>query len=156
MKTIYIETSVISYLTARPSDNLLASAWQKATVDWWETQRNRFSLYTSALVLEEAGRGDQTAAQKRLEVLSSIPLLETADEAVVLAQTFLEQGTLPAKALDDAIHIALAVAHEMVYFLTWNCRHIDNAEIKPLIRTLCMSKNLHFPEICTPQELMGA
>ncbi|MHC4928021.1 MAG: type II toxin-antitoxin system VapC family toxin [Planctomycetota bacterium] len=156
MKTVYIETSIVSYLTARPSDNLIASAWQKATVDWWETQRGRFSLYTSALVHEEAGRGDQNAARKRLEVLGDIPLLETADEAVILAQTFLEQGTLPAKALDDAVHIALTVVHEMDYLLTWNCRHIDNAEIKPLIRTLCMSKNLHFPEICTPQELMGA
>jgi predicted nucleic acid-binding protein len=156
LKTIYIETSVISYLTARPSDNLLASAWQKATVDWWETQRGRFSLYTSALVLEEAWRGNSNASQKRLEVLKDIPLLETTDAAIALAKIFLEQGTLPPKAIDDAVHIALAIIHEMDYLLTWNCRHIDNAEIKPVIRTLCMSKNLHFPEICTPQELMGA
>jgi hypothetical protein len=155
MKTIYIETSIISYLTAKPSDNLLASAWQKTTADWWETRRSRFKLYTSQLVLEEASRGDSAAAQRRIDVLKKIPLLKTTDEVIILAKSFLKQGALPSKAIDDAIHIALAAIYEMDYLLTWNCRHIDNAETKPVIRNLCITQGVVCPEICTPSELMG-
>jgi len=155
MKTVYIETSVISYLTAKPSDNLVASAWQKTTTDWWETQRPRFKLYTSQLVIEEASQGDHDAAARRLDALRKIPLLKTADAAVALAKTFLEQGALPAKAIDDAMHIALAAVHEIDYLLTWNCRHIDNAETKPVIRNICITQGISCPEICTPSELMG-
>jgi predicted nucleic acid-binding protein len=155
MKTVYIETSIVSYLTARPSDSLLTSAWQKASIDWWETQRDRFKLYTSQLVLDEASQGDSVAAQRRLEALKKIPLLKTTDQVISLAKLFLEQGALPPKAVDDAIHIALAAVHELDYLLTWNCRHIDNAETKPVIRNICITQSISFPEICTPPELMG-
>jgi hypothetical protein len=155
MKTIYIETSIVSYLTAKPSDNLVASAWQKTTIDWWETQRSRFTLYTSQLVIEEASQGDPAAAKRRLEALRKIPLLKTTDAAVALAKSFLKQGAMPAKAIDDAMHIALAAVHELDYLLTWNCRHIDNAETKPVIRSICIAQGTPCPEICTPSELMG-
>jgi hypothetical protein len=85
-KTVYIETSIISYLTARPSRDLLAAAWQKVTIDWWETQRYRFDLYTSDIVIEEAGRGDDTAVFRRLEALAAIPPLEITDEVVALSE----------------------------------------------------------------------
>ncbi len=155
MKTVYIETSIVSYLTAKPSDNLLASAWQRATIDWWETQRSRFKLYTSQLVQEEASQGDPAAAMRRLDTLRKIPLLKMTDQVIVLAKSFLEQGALPPKAIDDAIHIALAAIHELDYLLTWNCRHIDNAETKPVIRNICITQGVTCPEICTPSELMG-
>ena len=140
MKTIYIETSIISYLTAKPLENLLASAWQKATADWWETQRSRFELFTSELVIEEASRGDTRAVERRLDAIRPIPLLETTDDVLELAKILLEQGPLPPNAVDDAVHIAIAVIHELDYLLTWNCRHIDNAETKPIIRSLCITK----------------
>ena len=73
-RTVYIETSIVSYLTARPSSDLLAAAWQKATVDWWDTQRNRFECYISDILLEEAGRGDPVASAKRLDAISGIPI----------------------------------------------------------------------------------
>jgi hypothetical protein len=155
MKTVYIETSIVSYLTAKPSDNLVASAWQKTTIDWWETQRSRFKLYTSQLVIEEASQGDHAAAMRRVSVLRKIPLLKTTDAAIALAKLFLEHGALPAKAIDDAMHIALAAVHELDYLLTWNCRHIDNAETKPVIRSICITQDITCPEICTPSELMG-
>ena len=154
-KTVYIETSIVSYLTARPSDNLLAAAWQKVTVDWWETQQSRFDLYISALVLEESGRGDSQASERRIKTLAGIPLLEVTDEVRTLSKTFIAGGALPPRAVDDSLHIALSVVHGIDYLLTWNCRHIDNAETKPLIRKICIANGYICPEICNPQELMG-
>ena len=154
-KTVYIETSIVSYLTARPSSNLLAAAWQKATVDWWDTQRGRFDLYVSATVIEEAKRGDTQAAARRIEALEDISLLPITEAVVILAKSLIREGGIPEKALDDALHIAVSAVHGIDYLLTWNCRHIDNAETKPIIRRICGAKGHPCPEICTPQELMG-
>lgn len=153
--TIYIETSIVSYLTARPSRDLLASAWQKATVDWWDTQRNRFENYISEIVIEEAGKGDPQASAKRLNALFDIPILSITDEVVELSEVILNEGVLPKKAIDDSLHISIATIHEIDYLITWNCRHIANAEIKPLIQNICRTNNYKCPEICTPIELMG-
>jgi len=154
-KTVYIETSIVSYLTARPTSNLLVAAWQKTTVDWWDTQRNRFDLYTSNVTIEEAGRGNPEAAARRLEALAGIPLLPITEAVVVLSKALLQGGALPAKALDDSLHIAISAVHGVDYLLTWNCRHLDNAETKPIIRSVCAIHGYISPEICTPQELMG-
>ncbi len=154
-KTVYRETSIVSYLTARPSDNLLAAAWQKVTVDWWETQRSRFTLYISAVVLEEAGRGDSNAIERRIKALEGIPLLEANDEVRTLSKILLTEKALPPRAVDDSLHIALSAVHGIDFLLTWNCRHIDNAETKPLIRNICFANGYNCPEICTPQEFMG-
>lgn len=101
-KTVYIETSVISYLTSRPTNDLVAAAWQKITSDWWDTQSSRFSLYTSLVVTEEAARGNPDAASRRLNALSGIQHLVITEEVVALSKALLQEGTLPAKALDDS------------------------------------------------------
>lgn len=154
-KSVYIETSVVSYLTAHPTNDLLAAAWQKTTVDWWETQRNRFCLYTSSVVVEEARRGNPEAASRRIIALSGIPALAITEAVVALSKALIQGGALPPKALDDSLHIALSAVHEIDYLLTWNCRHIDNAETKPVVRRVCAAHGYSGPEICTPQELMG-
>jgi predicted nucleic acid-binding protein len=154
-KTVYIETSIVSYLTARPTNDLLAAAWQKITSDWWDIQRNRFSLYTSSVVTEEAARGNLEAASRRLKALADIPILAITEQVIALSKAFVQEGALPSKALDDSLHIALATVHGMDYLLTWNCRHIDNAEKKPVVRKICANYGYTCPEICTPQELMG-
>ena len=154
-KTVYIETSIVSYLTARPTSDLLAAAWQKATVDWWDTQRNRFDLYTSDVTVEEAGKGNPEAAARRLEVLSGIPILPITEAITALSKVLLQGSALPAKALDDALHIAVSAVHGVDYLLTWNYRHLDNAETKPIMRSVCTIHGHISPEICTPQELMG-
>lgn len=155
MKTVYIETSIVSYLTALPARDLLAAAWQNATSRWWETQRLRFELFTSQLVLDEAAQGHPDAAQRRLRNLAGIPHLPMPDPVTDLATTLLSEGALPEKATDDALHVAVAAYHGVDYLLTWNCRHIDNAEMKPVIRNVCVVKGYVCPEICTPLELMG-
>ncbi len=154
-KRVYIETSVISYLVARPSRNIVAAAWQQVTQEWWDEQRARFELFTSALVLAEAAQGDPAAAQKRSDTLESIPDLEITEEVVALAKWLVNEGALPREAMDDAMHVAVAAVHGVDYLLTWNCRHLDNAERKPLVRSVCAAAGYGCPEICTPLELMG-
>jgi hypothetical protein len=152
---VYIETSIISYLTARPSNNLITAAWQKETFDWWETQHNRFELFISDVVLEEAGRGDETAASRRLAVIADIQVLSLDDAVVGLSKALIAEGGMPLKALDDALHVAIAAVNGMDFLLTWNCRHIDNAEMKPKIRQIIDKYGFKCPEIATPIELMG-
>ena len=150
-----METSILSYLTARPSRDLLALAHQELTRQWWDEHREQYELFASPLVDQECRRGDPEAAQRRLEVLDDLPLLEILDVAYELAAAFISEGALPASAEDDATHIALAAVHGMDYLLTWNCRHIDNAKTKPIVRSVCAVHGYQCPEICTPEELMG-
>jgi predicted nucleic acid-binding protein len=154
-KRVYIETSVISYLVARPSRNIMTEAWQLATKHWWDNRRSFFDLFASELVLAEASQGDPEAARRRKEQLKNIPDLEVTDSAVALAKNLVGQHALPKEALDDAMHLAVAAVHGIDYLLTWNCRHLDNAEMKPLMRSVCAVAGYRCPEICTPQELMG-
>lgn len=155
MKTVYIETSIVSYLTALPPRDLLAAAWQSASSRWWETRRRRFELFTSQLVVDEAREGHPEAAQRRLNALAGIPHLSMPDPVTTLATVLLSEGALPQKATDDALHVALCAYHGVDYLLTWNCRHLDNAEMKPLMRSVCAVHGYTCPEICTPLELMG-
>lgn len=155
MKAVYVETSVLSYLAARPSRDLLAAAHQQVTRDWWDSVRGRFELFISPLVVEEARRGNEEAAARRVEAMMGLPSLELVPEAFELAAELIEGGALPPSAQDDAAHVAVAAIHGMDYLLTWNCRHIDNAETKPLMRSICAVQGYTCPEICTPEELMG-
>jgi predicted nucleic acid-binding protein len=155
METVYIETSIVSYLTARPARDLVAAAWQNATSRWWEGRRSQFELVTSQLVLEEAGEGDPEAASRRLRAISAIPHLPMPDPVADLATALIAEGAMPQKATGDALHLAVCAYHGVDYLLTWNCRHIDNAEKKPLMREICARHGHGCPEICTPLELMG-
>jgi len=155
MAKIYIETSIVSYLTARPSNNLIAAAWQKETIDWWGRQKARFDLYISEVVIEEAGRGDEAAASRRLAVLENIQVLQLNQASIALSKALIEEGGMPRKALDDALHVAISAVHGVDFLLTWNCRHIDNAEMKPRIRAIVENHGYQSPEIATPTELMG-
>jgi predicted nucleic acid-binding protein len=155
MKTVYVETSVISYLTARPSRDLLVAAHQQTTREWWDNHRSRFEVFISPLVEEESRRGDKDAASRRIAEIGDLPSLQIVEQAYDLSRALIEEGALPSAAQDDAAHIALAAVHNMDYLLTWNCRHIDNAERKPLLRSVCAAHGYTCPEICTPEELMG-
>ena len=154
-KTVYIETSVVSYLTARPTADLLAAAWQKVTLDWWETQRSRFELYASEVTIQEAGKGDPDARARRLAALANIPLLPITEAVAPLATALVRGHALPANAVNDALHVAVAAVQGIDYLLTWNYRHLDNAETKPAVRDTCAEHGHPAPEICTPRELMG-
>jgi predicted nucleic acid-binding protein len=156
MRTVSIETSVISYLTGRPSHDLLIAACQQSTRDWWEGCRSRFHLHTSELVIAEARRGDVEIAGKRLDCLRGIPELHVTAESRDLAKALVERGALPQKAQTDALHIAVAAVHHMDLLLTWNCRHIDNPVTKPTVRSVCAVIGYPCPEVCTPIQLLEA
>jgi hypothetical protein len=152
---VYVETSIISYLSARPSRDLVVAGHQQLTHEWWQSQRPRFSLFASQLVLQEAGRGDPEAARMRLQVLEGVSLLEVRTEALALAQALLGRGPLPERAAADALHIAIAAIHGVEFLLTWNCKHIANAQMRPLIERICRGQGYEPPVLCTPEELMG-
>lgn len=153
---VYIETTIVSYLTARPNRDLIIAAHQQLTQEWWETRRANFDLYASQVVIRESSAGDAEMAQKRLEALDGIALLSVSQEAVVLARTLVEKGPIPEKAEVDALHIAVAASHGMDYLLTWNCKHIANAEMQTGIGKLCRAAGFEPPVICTPEELLGS
>ena len=155
MSSVYIETSIISYLTARVSRDLIVAGHQQMTEEWWSVQRNRFELWASELVVEEASAGDASAAAERLKVLNTIEMLDITEEAGFLATALIERGSLPAKASADALHIAIAAVHNVDYLLTWNCKHIANADIRPVIESVCRNMGFIPPILCTPEELMG-
>ena len=155
MQKVYIETSVFSFLTARKTKNLLTAAWQSITIEWWDKRRKNFDLYISELVYEEAKRGDQDAAQRRILEMHGLPYLKITDEVISLAKKLIQQEILPSKASDDALHLAISSVHNVDFLLTWNFRHLDNAEIKPKVRYLLNNVGYSMPEICTPQELLG-
>lgn len=122
-RRIYIETTFVSYLTARASRDMVIAGHQQVTHEWWDTRRAGYELCVSQLVLDEAGAGDTLAAQERLEVLRPMLVLETTAEALELAKELLQAAALPAKAANDALHIAVAATKAIPYLLTWNCRH---------------------------------
>jgi PIN domain len=153
---VYIETTVVSYLIARPSRDLIIAAHQQLTQDWWENRRVSFDLYASQLVIQESSAGDAVMAQKRLEALDQIPLLDVNRESIALARTLVEKGPIPEKAAVDALHIAIATVHGMDYLLTWNCRHIANAEMQTAVAAVCRVAGYEPPVICTPEELLGS
>ncbi len=154
-QVVYIETSVISYLTANLNRDLIVAAHQQITHEWWENRRSAFQLYASQLVLTEAGKGDKNAAAKRLTVLKDIELLEFSKEAVQLADIFIRRDVVSEKMGADMLHIAVATVYGADYLLTWNCKHIANAEIFKKIAKVCIEEGYEMPTICTPEELMG-
>lgn len=153
-KSVYIETSIPSYLTARPSRDVRAAAWQQITAQWWDEARDQFDLFTSALVIAEASNGHSEAAARRLESLQGIAELLIDKEVQNFAERLIAEGGIPDVAKADALHIAVAAVHNIDYLLTWNCRHIDNATRKPIIRAICAAAGYSYPEICTPLELL--
>lgn len=153
--SVYVETTIVSYLTARKSRDLVVAAHQEITQRWWNRRRRAFELYCSQAVIREARAGDKHAAAKRLAALEDMPLLEVNESARRLAAALVKAATLPDKAIEDALHIALAAAHGMDYLLTWNCKHIANAEIRNIVAAVSYAHGYGAPVICTPEELMG-
>lgn len=151
---MYIETTIVSYLTARPSRDLVQRAHQQLTRRWWQARRAKFDLYVSPPVVQEAAGGDPRRAQKRLAALKAIPVLEATPEAMQLAAALIGAGAIPKQAAGDAAHVAIATIHGVEYLLTWNCAHIANAAIRSNIERVCRSAGYEPPILCTPEELM--
>ncbi len=155
METVYIETTIPSYLAARPSRMPVLAQHQKFTQEWWLSERSRYRLYTSFLVRAEASRGDPAAAARRLLYLDAIPDLDIPHETDSLSKDLIHLLKIPAKAEADATHLALAILHRITYMLTWNCTHLANPVLQKELIDYCQYHRLHVPVICTPELLLS-
>ncbi len=153
--SVYLETTIPSYLAAWPSRDLVRAAHQQITRDWWDRRRAEFELYISQVVLRECQAGDATAAAERSKILQDLPLLEQTEEATRLAQALVDGVPLPERAAVDALHVAIAAVHGVDYLLTWNCTHIANATLRAPIDSVCRENGYEPPAICTPDELLA-
>lgn len=151
---VYVETSIVSYLTARRSRNLVVATQQAVTHEWWHSANDRFALVASELVFTEAAAGDPDAARGRLTALATVKRLDTTEEAAALTRKLLELGVFPREATADAAHVGVAAAHGVDYLVTWNIRHIANASVRARIERACRQAGHEAPVICTPSELM--
>jgi hypothetical protein len=151
--TVYVETTVLSYLAAGPSGDLVTRGHQESTRRWWRN-RARWDLVISSAVMIEVIRGDHALAIRRMELLEGIPALPNTREAQELASKFLGRGPLPEKARVDAEHIAIAAVNEADYLVTWNLKHIANPAIRDRIEAICRTAGYELPVICTPEQML--
>ena len=151
--SVYLETTIVSYLVALPTQDIIQMAHQQITRQWWE-RRDRFDLYVSRAVVAEARRGNPDAAARRLAALRGIPRLASGRRVVDLARDLVQRGTLPGQARMAAAHVGIAAANGMEYLLTWNLRHLANASIRGKIDEVVRAAGIVPPIICTPEELM--
>ena len=152
---VYIETSVISYLTAKPSRDLIVAAQQEITRNWWENETAGYELFISQSVLNEASAGDKEAANLRIQKLKDLSILDIDNRVLELTKAIMASGIIPEKAGEDAIHISVATVHKIDFLLTWNCKHIANANINNQLRKIINNIGYEMPVICTPNELIG-
>ena len=155
MESVYVETSVISYLTSRPSRDLVVAAHQQVTWDWWEKKRRSFELFISELVLDEVRAGDPDAARRRMALVEDLGRIAITPDVIRFARRLVEQLVIPRTAEVDALHVAAATVNGMDYLLTWNCRHIANARVGRIVRAEAKAAGFEAPIICTPEELLG-
>ena len=153
--SVYIETTVVSYLTARRSRDIVAAAHQKLTREWWKWKRRSFDCDVSEAVIREASAGDAREAKRRLKRLEDVFVLEATSEALELAELLLKRKVIPVNAAEDAAHIAIATVSGMDFLLTWNCKHIANARLEAKLVEVCRVAGYEMPVICAPEELMG-
>jgi predicted nucleic acid-binding protein len=153
-KRLYIETTVVSYLTAKPSRDIIIAGHQGATRDIWPELSVKFETYVSALVFEEARKGDRDQAQLRVAAIESFPMLDIDDDARILAETIIAKKGIPSQYPEDALHIAVAAVNGIEIVVTWNFAHLNNPFIRKILRRIIEDEGYECPEICSPEELL--
>ncbi len=152
--SVYIETTIISYLTAKPSRDLIIAAHQQITTEWWTDVRPQVDCFVSPFLIDEASRGDAIYAQKRLAEIVNFAVLEVNEEIEDLARQYFAALQIPEKAKIDAFHLAVAAWHKMDYLLSWNCKHIASGRVQKMMQKINARLGIHTPIVCTPEELM--
>jgi hypothetical protein len=156
MDAVYIETSIVSHATARPSADIQMAALQQQAREWWASHGSRYELVTSQLVIDEAAAGDPIAAAERLALLRPLPIVSIDDAVRALAREIVASSIMPHKAVADALHVAAAAVGGVQYLLTLNCTHIANARELPRIYRLLDQRGFGKLLICTPAEFLGS
>ena len=152
--SVYVETTVVGYLTARQQSDAIVAGHQIATKNWWRTARDRFELVVSQIVVDECADGDQTAAAERLQAISDLGLVSVTSEVQRVVDALLDAGAVPQTEPKDAAHIAFAAAHAVEYLVTWNFRHIANPSTRRKIEKVIIDAGFRPPIICSPEELL--
>lgn len=152
---LYLESTIPSYLVARPSRDVILAGQQECTRDWWSKRLRSFEIFVSDTVALEIATGDAAMAAKRMNLIKPFARLPANEKVIELAEAMINGGPLPRKAGRDATHIALAAVHGMHFLLTWNCTHIANARMYAKMREICESHGCDCPVICTPEELLA-
>lgn len=154
MPSLYLETTIPSYLGARPSRDLIIAAHQQITHEWWTQAKIKYDLYISQTVLDEIILGNEEAADRRLSFVEDLPILPVTDKIEILAEKYLTELHLPPKASLDAVHLACVVENKLDYLLTWNCKHLAHGETIRHLQILNLRLGLATPIILTPEELL--
>jgi hypothetical protein len=154
-RTLYLDTTIPSFLTARRSRDIAAVRMQVTTRRWWKQHLSRYVVYVSDLVVEEASRGDSEAARRRIEAISSFCNVTRSARTYELADEILRTCRLPARLHADAHHVAIAALNDIKILLTWNCAHLANRNMLPYISRACTAQGCTAPEILTPEQLIG-
>jgi hypothetical protein len=152
---VYLESTIPSYLAARPSRDIIVAAHQQITWEWWETARDGYELFVSDVVLAEIKAGDPRAAARRLEFVEGVTALEANEEVLALAREYQAELLLPPAARRDILHVALAVLYEVDYLLTWNCTHLANGHVIRRLIDTNTRQGRFTPMIVTPDVLLG-
>jgi hypothetical protein len=152
---LYLESTIPSYLVARPSRDVILAGQQKCTRDWWSKRAGDFEIFVSDVVAEEIAAGEAGMAGRRMELIRPFARLVASDKVSEVVSALIHGGPLPPKAARDAAHIALAAVHGMHFLLTWNCTHIANAQMYAKLREICEAHDCDCPVICTPDELLA-
>ena len=150
---VYLETTIISFLAARPSRDILTTAKQAVTHEWWANQKNESELYISEVVLGEISSGDEDAIERRLQVAKGLYSLELTESCFNIAKQLIGD-IIPESVAEDAYHVSLAIEHNIEYLLTWNMKHINKTETKYAIMELCKLNEYNCPIICSPFEMI--
>lgn len=153
-RRVYVETTIVSYLTSRPSRDVVVAGHQQVTHRWWDVRRGDFDLVLSQVVLDEIRAGDPEVAARRLEVVAGLPLLDVTPEVAEFAALLIARVPLSAQAAADAAHMAVAACHSVDFVLTWNVAHIANATLRRRVEDICRAAGYDAPIVCTPDELM--
>lgn len=153
-KRVYVETTVLSYFAARPSRDLIVAGHQEATREIWPQFADKYETYISALVYQEAGRGDAEQARARLAAIKPFRMLDIEDGARTLAERITAGKGIPQEYPEDALHIAVAAANGMDVLVTWNFAHLNNPFTRMMVRQIVENEGFTCPEICSPEELL--
>jgi hypothetical protein len=154
-KKVYIETSVISYLVARLSNDIVTAGRQIVSQQFWD-KREEYEGFCSVLVYVEAARGDADLARNRLERLSALEELQATEDAKEVMKTLLDKSLIPKEYADDALHIAIAAINGMDFLVSWNFKHINNPVTRKQIENTIESLGYEAPSICSPDEFLEA
>ena len=152
--SLYLETTIPSYLAARPNKNLIIAGKQAITHEFYEFERQKYRLYVSEYVLRECSRGDPNAAKRRLSWLEGITLLQSLQGIEQLAEIYLNLLSIPKKSKIDAFHLAICCVHKIDYLLSWNCTHMGMRSMQ-IIQRYNDTKGLSTPLMVTPDAIVG-